>query len=706
MVMRTLGLKVALVLAMTAAAAAYADSSPPPPPPDAADADTEGDAAAFTAKYKQAQVDLFDALRNDSSPRQQVLAGRIYIDSDDDISTALRPKPVDVAARAAKLAPDDAFVQWAAADQGSYTSSQCGPTRWPEAEVANLVRLEPDNAAALQFAAALAHAKGDQAALDDVLARIASAKRADDHLGDEVVAWTRNYMAHPGTSGMSSTGEFADETPQTKALTEALQQISYRSSPAQSALENACKPDGDSERAWRRIGWCADAGVLFATKGNSFALRAQGLKLLAAAGATRDDLVDLQRQYDWLRTHEANPMQYAGEFADTPADLVADWHGAADEIAATEHRLKRIGQPLTPPQGWLESDHDDGNDDTGAKAMRESYQEYLKALLDDMRGSSDVRARATALASSRTVEMLGGGAADDAAKPDGQAALAELAAANPTNVLVQWIASTASANASISPTPATTADTNAPVASPSIAIVQRVESDNAFAWALSLSPAGKANASVLQHMAASKRYDEHSAELSALWLAATQKRPPPPELSDRLRAMSPIEGLSADAASKSLAITMSYGMSIGAPTLAIHTVCSGKADDEAAARKESCTAIGRLMLHSGKTLIAVTIGEFVLRQNDALDARDAERARLVAWWSKDLQTNMYANADAFDAYFNDYLASGNEIEAIRLLATRNGKAQPPANWKSPSDKAAEKGAAKAAANGGAKAKKS
>jgi hypothetical protein len=78
-----------------------------------------------------------------------------------------------------------------AADQIEYYNSQCGPTRWPEAEIANLARLEPDNAGALQYAAALAQAKGDETALDDALARMASAKRADDHLADEIAAWTR-----------------------------------------------------------------------------------------------------------------------------------------------------------------------------------------------------------------------------------------------------------------------------------------------------------------------------------------------------------------------------------------------------------------------------------------------------------------------------------------------------------------------------------
>jgi len=108
---------------------------------------------ADVAAYRQQQRDKLEILRSDGSPRVQVLAGRIWLDNGDPANRLL-PKPQEVVARAVRLAPDDAFVQWAAADQGSYTSSQCGPTTWPEAEVANLARLEADNAGAWQYAVA------------------------------------------------------------------------------------------------------------------------------------------------------------------------------------------------------------------------------------------------------------------------------------------------------------------------------------------------------------------------------------------------------------------------------------------------------------------------------------------------------------------------------------------------------------------------
>src|SRR5688500_8088596 len=162
------------------------------------EAEDDHDPEAWQARHERAASELFDLLQADASPRMQVLAGRVHL-SDTDQATPLRPKGEDVVARAVSLAPGDAFVQWVAASEGNYYSSQCGPTRWPEAEVANLVRLEPDNAAAWQYAAALAQAKGDEAGIDSALERMANARRADDHQGEEIAAWTRIFAEHPST---------------------------------------------------------------------------------------------------------------------------------------------------------------------------------------------------------------------------------------------------------------------------------------------------------------------------------------------------------------------------------------------------------------------------------------------------------------------------------------------------------------------------
>src|SRR5688500_4535043 len=80
-------------------------------------ADASFDADAWEVRHARAERELFDLLRADASPRMQVLTGRVYL-SDEDAQAPLRPKSEDVVARAASLAPGDAFVQSVAASEG------------------------------------------------------------------------------------------------------------------------------------------------------------------------------------------------------------------------------------------------------------------------------------------------------------------------------------------------------------------------------------------------------------------------------------------------------------------------------------------------------------------------------------------------------------------------------------------------------------
>lgn len=669
MIRQAAGSCIVLVLALGAADAA-ADSPPPTPyePSDTAgNHDPDGEAEA----YRRKQLDLFDALSSDASPRVQVLAGRIYLD-ESYFSGGLRPKPEDVVARAAQLAPDDAFVQWAAANQGSFAGSQCGPTRRPEAEVANLVRLEPDNAGALQFAAALAHAKGDQIALDDALSRMAAAPRADDHLGDEIAAWRKVYATRPPEDWQKDAGM----TPQTAALFRALVRTSYESSPAAGGLKEACMLDAQSERTWQRLGWCTDAGRLLAGKGNSFALRELGLDLLEASGAKGDEIAERRRQFDWLQAHAATPAGAFGDSAkDLAADLLADWQGAPNEIVAAERRLDRTGQPRTAPAGWAKAAAKSHKDDTEQLA---AWQAYVRALIEDMRNSSDVRAQALALTSGeQIVKTFDLPSAAEKKAPAAEAKsdpLSTLIAANANDLILQWIAATSSDQE--------TADAKARA----VANVQRLDADNAAAWTISLPSAGTNVQPVLQHMAAASRYDEHVGEMLGLWLAAIQKRPiPAAALSLPLG-----ETTSSEAAGKSTALMLAMMNSTSAsPFGSLAKACRGAELDDAQ-RKDTCAAIGRLMLHSSRSVISAGIGESLLRNADALGADEQAHARQLAWWYSVQSESFRSGEAAIDAYFADYLATGNEIEALRLNASRAGKAEPPANWVSPNEKRAAK----------------
>jgi hypothetical protein len=657
-----------------------------PPAPDEDSESVEDDEDAMTADYNARQAELFDRLREDSSPRQQVLAGRIYVGDDEGVPTALRPKREDVVARAVQLAPDDAFVQWQGAALGSYASSRCGPTTWPDAEVANLIRLEPDNAAAWQYVVALAGAKGDQAAIDEALSRMAAAPRADDHIVEQLDEWKKVFATRADAASPAAR-MWKDASPTAQALLSGLQQVDSDYSSAKSAVLEICKPDASSDHAWQRLGWCADAARTLATKGGSLALRRQGLELFAAIGEKSDTVTQLQRQADWLDAHGANPMRNFEAVRDAPEAIVSDWQGAKSEIAAIEHRLKRTGQPLEAPAGWFKETSSEDGDGGKFLAAMTAYRDYMKSLVDAMRTSGDVHQQVLAASSGTALAMLtrdNGKVADAAPAADFPAkfdSIEQIAAAHSNDLLVQWVAATAT-GINLSPESSAAA----------IANVQRLDSDNSAALALSL--AGSTGNpeqidAILQRMAANSRYDEHIGEMLGVWLDAIRRTPPPAGLGDMFREAigSEMSATDSDTTANGIAMTMAYMMSTGStPTL---ESCTPKDAAVAAARRADCIAIGRLQLHSAKSMLGAKFGESLLRRLDAAAPPEIARMRELAWWDDSLRSGISTGGPTLARYLDDVRASG-EVEAMRLAAARAGKAEPPANWKSPAEKSADK----------------
>lgn len=625
--------------------------------------------ATFDADGWQARErELFDLLRADTSPRVQVLAGRVYL-SDEDEGAPLRPKGEDVVARAANLAPDDAFVQAVAASEGNYYNSQCGPLRWPEAEVANLVRLEPDNAAAWRYAVALAQAKGDQAGIDTALERMAMARRADDHEGEEIATWTRVFTAHPD-SARSTYGEEVDAAmPPRTALSAALERMAFSHSTSDSALERACAPDGSNEQAWRRLDWCARAGRVLVREGNSFALRELGLKLLGKG----DSHADLRRQHAWLEANASDPSRNGAAFADAAADRESDWRDAAGSIVAAERRLARLGKPAVPPEGWTAGDAYDGAD---AEAANDAWLAYMGEVIEGMRASGDAREQVLALVSeqaSASVESEQAVASGDDDSGD-KRAITDIATAHPDDLLVQWVA-------------AQHADADGRAAA--IARLQGLDAANAATWAWSL-PASNDAADplpVLQRMAASRHHDEYAAGFIGIWSTAFARVPAPAEFAAQMQAMG--AEVDAETLPKMMALSSMFHLTAGLAWQNVMGACAAEAVATAAARREPCLAVGRLLLRQSRSLLAARVGEGLLRKLDALRDTDAERTRQLAWWQENMQANLLPGK-AMDAYFADWLSTGSEVEALRLAANRAGKAEPPADWQSPADKRAKK----------------
>lgn len=618
-------------------------------------------------------------MRSDPSPRIQVLAGRIWLD-EDTTPSALRPKRTDVVARAANLAPDDAFVQWMAADTGSYAGSQCGPTQWPETEVANLVRIEPDNGVAWMYAVAIAQAKGDRAATDDALAHMASARRADDHYADELAAWRTALARYPSQAADDTDPSTMDTaTPEQATLRDALVTTGYRYSSADSEIESACKPNAATDGTWRRLGWCVDAGLLLATKGNSIVVRKSGLKMLSATGATKDDLADLQRQIDWLNANSAHPTQNGEAFIDKPANLAADWDGARSEIEATEHRLARLGKPLEAPTGWQDRG---GETAEAANAAMDAWQTYMKDLLADLRASKDPREQALALVANHA--LTGDEEADTHPSSATTDALGALAAAHPDDIIVQWITATA---AGMESTAAAAARAN----------LDRIDSDNAATWMLSLdSTSSTDTAQALEHMAKASRFDDHSPQFYALWIAALRAHPLPDDVAGMMSSLPP--GATDTAIGMAVYVT-AVGMvaSLSMPAWSqMSRTCKDIAAGQDLPARQACLQSARVMTDSSTSVAAAMTGVSILRTMDALDDDARQRQRTLVWWAQSTK-DFVTDGDAMSRYFDDLLATGSEVEALRLAATRAGKVEPPADWTSPYEPKAAAPKASAAA---------
>lgn len=658
MMLRTQAWVIVLGLA-TAAVRGVAASVP-------VDASAAGDDSgnADMNRYEAAERTLYDTLSMDPSPRTQVLAGRVNLSEKDEATpAALRPKKAEVIAQAAQRDTGDAFVQWMAASQGSYFSSQCGPTVWPEAEVANLVRLEPDNAAAWQFAVALAAAKGSQSGVDDALAQMASAPMADDHYSDELAAWKDVYSTHPElVPSRDDEDEDAAAPSPSSPLFAALQRVGWRNQPAASALETVCKPDAENEITWQRAAWCADAATVFATRGTSLQLRKQGLSLLVVVGDRSPEVADLQRTQTWLSENTASPAGNWRAADDNDADRAADWRGNANDVVATERRLKRLGQPLTAPMGWVSPEDQQASDE---RAAMTAWQTHLRSLVAAMRESRDADTQAAAalavstigqFAGASTAQTASGGITAEAnptqemANADAARALSVLVHAHPERPLVQWLA-------------AGSLQLKVDARADAIANLQRLEPDNAAAWALSLD-AKVDDSDALRRAAGGSHFDSHTSELLRVWLDAVTAYPPPPEVADKLRAREPFAAMSTDeSALIGIAATMAFTAIEGTAPVAVSRRCSPASAGAKPADREPCIALARVMLHAGTSVLTELFGEVALRKFDALEPADVSLAAEIR--NAEVASTSFDGA-ALARYVREYVASGSEITAMRL----------------------------------------
>jgi len=301
-------------------------------------------------------------------------------------------------------------------------------------------------------------------------------------------------------------------------------------------------------------------------------------------------------------------------------------------------------------------------------ATDRAYAEYMATVLDDMQTSAAPEQRVFALLygpTLRSAEKI------TTTTPAAGRALAALADANPDNAKIQWMMAAANAPDQVSPDAKASA----------IARLQASETDNAAAWALSLSADAKSGGdesmdATLERMAASTRYDSHLHYAGSVLLDAERLHPLSAEIL-ALMSKKPDEAVNQDAAMKVAAMSITAA-TMAVPIDAFKACKPPKGESLSKFRQDACVAIGRLLVHRSTDIISVGFGRGILRKLDALDAADAERFRQVWWWNGLIVADM--NENAISEELGDYYATGNEIEAARKAAQKKGRPEPPADW--------------------------
>ncbi len=616
------------------------------------------DAADDADGFKQRQIDLFDSLRADPSPRQQVLVADEYL-PENASAAALRPKLGEVVARAVNLAPDDAFVQWYAAQSGSFTSSSCGPTTWPEAEVANLIRLEPDNGVTWTFAIALASAIGDEDGVDDALSRLASASRADDHAMEAFTEWRQAFDAgHAGTSYMPWLRDVPSDI---ASFTLASAKLASVTSPAAAKVAGACGTDG-GERTWRRLGWCAEGGRLLASKGNSLELRRLGLDMLEAIGDRNPDVLALAHQYAWLARHD--PASAYVDIHDVTATrtTMEDWKHAASHVEVLERRIARAGKPVQVPADWVvprDEDEDTDDHDAATAASMAYSTELIAALLED----ADPEKRAVGWLVGQALGVEPNGNEDAQQLPDSSGApIRDMPAAHPDSVLVQWIATRDPASRDMA-----------------VANLQRLDPGNLAVWLPSIAPAASgrdATDDTLARAASATRHQQPMTSLLRAMLDVVGRHPPPAGLKEVWSDLGyPQYG---EPETIAYASAMAMASLFAFDTAQLGNACSARVAPPSSERRANCTAVARRLLHEGNMLISALMGGSVLVSLGELDERDRTRLRSLSWWSELVTENI--EEERQQDLVRDLLETDSEVETARRAATRLGKTEPPADW--------------------------
>ena len=319
-----------------------------------ADAVSDSDQTVEQRAYRDYRLSVFDSLSASADPRDWALAAHIgmfpmRVDSGNYADDAARRNLI---ARAVNAAPDDALVQWLAVLYG-HDSEDAAPTRL-SGTLQTLLRLEPNNAAVWYEALTQAWHSHDEAAVDDVLAHMATSTDYNDHYVDFITLWQRVFARYPMPERLldaQSNGKHHSAT-----------EVQFSSAAAQAAatamlsltgLMKVCKLNVETGGNWARRGYCADIGHLMTHQARTAISLAIGFAALRISGSASQEDEREARDYYWMYEQYIKLAQNDSSSDVEDESYLVDWLSTGNEIEALRRRVLRAGISPTPPPDWV-----------------------------------------------------------------------------------------------------------------------------------------------------------------------------------------------------------------------------------------------------------------------------------------------------------------------------------------------------------------
>jgi len=306
------------------------------------------DQGAWTAYQRS----VASALAQSDRPRDWALAAIMFTFTLEEIrvQSSGRASLLD---RAAHAAPDDVLVQWIVANEAA-----CAACADSTDSVRALERLQPDNAASWMMALGRTP-PGDPTSADELLSRMSSSLRFDDHMVESLRAWLDAYDRFPPPASLlgrdSPLPHNASLARSTLAFTGAFTQATSSVLPAYQRLMSACRPGTPASGQWLRNVYCEDIGRMMANTGPTFLVRMIGSALLRNGGGASALDLENRREIQWIRQ---NHVRVSGYVSGDEAVIDAyqnDWRTLDDEIEIGRRALRRVGLPEKPPEGWSDT---------------------------------------------------------------------------------------------------------------------------------------------------------------------------------------------------------------------------------------------------------------------------------------------------------------------------------------------------------------